>query len=476
MRMIVHEQPDAPLVLEFREFRLDLNLRRLYRNSEPVKLTPTPFATLELLILNRHRVVSREELLEKVWGGQREPSTVEKAVQQLRRTFGDDASNPQYIETVPGEGYRFIAPVDPAPIAEPAKVPRRALIAAAATTAVAGIGFAAFQILRPRPQPERAVLTGNLLTALDGLGRPLWTHRFAGVPREPPYPGPWRIQVLDLQGNGPGVLVARNFEEPGSSRTREELSYFDSGGKLEWTLPCDPELLDCNGKRFEPAWGYSSVVAIPAHGGQTLWAGVIHKTRFPGCVLQVNAHGESRMRLANSGQVQSLCRLHSPDGEYIVFSGVNNGVDQTCVGLIGTNDPPCASPSLGEPRYRYANAPGGLPRHYILLPTVELMTAIDAPYGHAYPTDFDGSRITVLVHVGDKANLLYEFSAQLAPDVVMPDGSYTVLHRRLEEQGILKHPWSQCPELAKPLTLRHFTSEDGWRDEKIPWRLPTNTI
>src|SRR5580658_5204408 len=83
---------DPPVVC-FGEFQLDLQLRSLHRGPGKIKLTPKPFATLEFLFKNRQRVVSKAELLERIWGGQREISTVEHAIGQLRRALGDDAEN-----------------------------------------------------------------------------------------------------------------------------------------------------------------------------------------------------------------------------------------------------------------------------------------------------------------------------------------------------------------------------------------------
>src|SRR5258708_27433462 len=89
--------------LTFGEFRLDCNLKRLYRGTEPVKLTPKPLSTLEFLISNRERVVSKEELLRSVWREQRDENTVDQAVGKLRKALGDAAAQPQYIETIPGQ-------------------------------------------------------------------------------------------------------------------------------------------------------------------------------------------------------------------------------------------------------------------------------------------------------------------------------------------------------------------------------------
>ena len=84
---------------------------------------------------------------------------------------------------------------------------RRAILGAAGLAAAA-VGVRLILGTR-KPRVERAVFTGNLLTALDGLGRPIWTHRFSGVLREPSASDlPWRVRVIDLEGSGsPGVLV-----------------------------------------------------------------------------------------------------------------------------------------------------------------------------------------------------------------------------------------------------------------------------
>jgi DNA-binding winged helix-turn-helix (wHTH) protein len=107
--------PDNVHTFQFDEFQVNLRLRALFRSGEKVRLSAKPFATLEFLVENRHRVVSKTELLEKVWRGRREVSTVEHALGKIREALGDDPSKPRYVETVTGHGYRFIAAMRPEP-------------------------------------------------------------------------------------------------------------------------------------------------------------------------------------------------------------------------------------------------------------------------------------------------------------------------------------------------------------------------
>jgi len=142
---------------------------------------------------------------------------------------------------------------------------RRAVLGAAGLAAMAVGAKLIFGTRKPRV--ERAVLTGSLLTTLDGLGSPIWTHRFAGELEEPSAADlAWRLQIVDLEGDGsPGVLaVCSRITQATPLRTGiDELFYFGSDGHIKWTLPLRPDLLDFDGKQFEPTWICSRVVAVP---------------------------------------------------------------------------------------------------------------------------------------------------------------------------------------------------------------------
>jgi Tol biopolymer transport system component/DNA-binding winged helix-turn-helix (wHTH) protein len=97
------------VLVRFDGFTVDLHRRGLYRGDERIHLTPTPFKTLEFLVRQRGQVVSKEQLLHAVWGGQRDENTVEQAIRQIRLALGDEKEQPRFIQTIPGVGYCFIA-------------------------------------------------------------------------------------------------------------------------------------------------------------------------------------------------------------------------------------------------------------------------------------------------------------------------------------------------------------------------------
>jgi two-component system, OmpR family, KDP operon response regulator KdpE len=92
-------------------FTVDLAARQVTRGSEPVRLTPTEWAILDILVRHRGRLVSQQELLRAVWGPQyvQERHYLRVYLGQLRRKLEPDPSRPQYLITEPGMGYRFVA-------------------------------------------------------------------------------------------------------------------------------------------------------------------------------------------------------------------------------------------------------------------------------------------------------------------------------------------------------------------------------
>jgi DNA-binding winged helix-turn-helix (wHTH) protein/TolB-like protein/Flp pilus assembly protein TadD len=108
---------DAPARhYRFEAFRLDTHTRELRDGDGPaIPLTAKAFDTLCFLIENRHRVVSKDELLATVWAGRVvEENNLTQAISALRRAFGTNAGDHRYIVTVPGRGYRFVAEVEDA--------------------------------------------------------------------------------------------------------------------------------------------------------------------------------------------------------------------------------------------------------------------------------------------------------------------------------------------------------------------------
>ncbi|MBN1267239.1 MAG: response regulator transcription factor [Anaerolineales bacterium] len=87
--------------------------REVYLQGELLQLTRRAFLLLEYMLTHPDEILSRERLLEIVWGWENlvDTRTVDTRIGELRKALHDQAEQPRYIETVPQEGYRFIHPV-----------------------------------------------------------------------------------------------------------------------------------------------------------------------------------------------------------------------------------------------------------------------------------------------------------------------------------------------------------------------------
>jgi DNA-binding response OmpR family regulator len=105
------QRPGTPGSLELGEVSLDFRRHEATRRGEPLDLSPREFAVLEYLVTRRGEVVTREQLLQDVWGYERFPftRTVDMHIAKLRRKIEPDPADPTYIVTVHGTGYKFTA-------------------------------------------------------------------------------------------------------------------------------------------------------------------------------------------------------------------------------------------------------------------------------------------------------------------------------------------------------------------------------
>jgi len=114
---------DRPKLVRFGVFEMDSAARQLRKQGVRLKLQDQPFRVLEALLEKPGEIVTREQLKELLWT---EDEFVEfdkslnTAVQKIRQALGDSAESPRFLETIPRQGYRFVAPVEASAITPPA--------------------------------------------------------------------------------------------------------------------------------------------------------------------------------------------------------------------------------------------------------------------------------------------------------------------------------------------------------------------
>ena len=175
--------------IRFGRFELSVESGELRKDGQRLKLSGQAIQVLAMLVANPGKLVTREELQQRLWPGASfgDPEHgLNAAVNKLREALGDSATEPKYIETVPGRGYRLIATLEqptttpepqPAPSSPESKLPRALWWKRKATIAVAACAVAS-GLLYPLVGPpikrlvrlyELQQLTVLPLTALQGF-------------------------------------------------------------------------------------------------------------------------------------------------------------------------------------------------------------------------------------------------------------------------------------------------------------------
>lgn len=113
----------APRGYSFGQFRIDVTTYELRRDGDLIAISPKAFDALLMLVRNKDRAVSKDELMDSVWPDANvTEDSLTQCISTLRRALGDDSNHPKFIATVARRGYRFIAaaePLLPPPVAAP---------------------------------------------------------------------------------------------------------------------------------------------------------------------------------------------------------------------------------------------------------------------------------------------------------------------------------------------------------------------
>jgi DNA-binding winged helix-turn-helix (wHTH) protein/pimeloyl-ACP methyl ester carboxylesterase len=184
----------------FGPFHLDVRERLLSRGGEAIPLRLKVFDTLVLLVENAGRLVTKQELLDRVWPETTvEENNLNHNVSVLRKALGERATGQQYIETVPRVGYRFAAAVEAtAPPVRPSTAPSPPPATKARQEiryCTTGDGVRLAYATTGNGPP--LVKASNWLTNLDfEWGSPIWRHWYSELSRH------HRLVRYDERGNG----------------------------------------------------------------------------------------------------------------------------------------------------------------------------------------------------------------------------------------------------------------------------------
>ncbi len=333
-------------VVRFGVFEADLLTRELRKRGVRVRLQEQPFRLLQALLERPGQIVTREEIKEKLWPDDTFvdfDKSLNTAAQKLRQALGDSADSPRFMETIPRQGYRFLAPLgidDESPVAAAASSEpqlKKALISVSVLAAILLAGLVWTWTSQPRTSEDWNGLQLRRITYDDGLAMTPTVSadgKFVAYASDRAGEGKLDIWLQQLGAGEPLRLTfgAENEFEPAFSPDGRLIAYRSEkdGGAL-YTIPTlggDPRFLAPLGRRprFSP------------DGGQIVyWVGTERSSTGAIYVIATNG-GEPRELYAGRSPVWSA------DGERLLFltgkTGVRGG--RWAVGDLSAEQEPIA--------------------------------------------------------------------------------------------------------------------------------------
>ena len=242
------------------EWLVQPSLNRLSRNGDEVRVEPKVMQVLDALAETPGEVVTREQLVARVWAGVFVTDDVlHRAIRELRRVFGDNTASPSYIETIRKRGYRLIAPVrrggpaDPAavnpallkgdPVETPLPVQRYGFIATLSVTLAVVLGAVVY-VLASRPAPAESTtssvrfvaMTSGPFNEVDPAISPDGTRLAFAMRQEGADATPADLYLTEAPGRTPSQLTAHPADDryPAWSHDASQLAFVRvDGGKCD---------------------------------------------------------------------------------------------------------------------------------------------------------------------------------------------------------------------------------------------------
>jgi Tol biopolymer transport system component/DNA-binding winged helix-turn-helix (wHTH) protein len=293
----------AKALYEFGPFRLDSHDRLLFRNGQQVPLTPKALEILLALVESNGHLLTKEELLGKVWADSFvEEGNLNRHISTLRKVLGDDLEQPKYIETIPKRGYRFIASLKE--IQQTAQSKEQS------------------QALTDQPAEQTTTSSRNVPSA---EGREEAKRSWS------PWPD-WKLWALVSMGSAVLLFLGLTFlwrsSSPRPQRVLSRLT-FDPGLQSEPTWSPDGRFIAYSSDRsgnfdiwVQPVGGGSPVQVThsPAHDWQPDWSPdgksiIFRSEREGGGLYQVPPLGGYERRVSSFGYRPRW----APDGSRILF-------------------------------------------------------------------------------------------------------------------------------------------------------------
>lgn len=322
--------------------------------------------------------------------------------------------------------------------------------------------------------PSHATYSGQQLLAWNN-GKVIWSYDFGQPLRhveEGEGGGNIQIQRL-LDGNEEQVVaqVPLLRTDQGNFST-DALYCFTGRGKLLWQKSFD-DRVQFAGEDCGPRWDTSALLVTGGGSDRSIWCSIRSFPTSASILFHFDAKGNSTRHFVNYGHIRSLTELRTSKGSFLLAGGINNGYSSAMLAVLRETEPSGHSPQSGS-LSACSGCPSGEPYRYFVFPRSEVSRASGVPYNEVHNAMVTGTRVQVQVREANAAGptvadwSMYELDEDFVPRSVQFSDHYQETHRLLSAEGKIKHSFEACPERVKPITVRMWSPDQGWKDFPLP--------
>jgi Tol biopolymer transport system component/DNA-binding winged helix-turn-helix (wHTH) protein len=334
-------------IYEFGPFRLDAQKRLLLREGAHIKLFPKEFDTLLALVQHWGEVLEKDELMRQVWGDVIvEESNLTRNISHLRKLLGEKPDQHDYIVTVPGQGYRFVAGVRPAidevilhertRVTLQQQIETRNDSAATSTHTPANNGMLAaatstFRLTRPFNDPNVKVVAGSVLILVTAVTFFVWSQRSRNEQQKVAPQIPFQqitIKRMTVNGNPRGATLSPDGKLfayiliDTEGRHSLWLGHVDGGEPIQLRSPAE---LIYVGLTFAPDGSNLYFTAIKDYSSD----GTLYKIRVLGGVAEkVRDNVRNRITFSRDGKQFAFIRNDDAHGRSVLVIAETKGTAQ----------------------------------------------------------------------------------------------------------------------------------------------------
>lgn len=311
-------------------------------------------------------------------------------------------------------------------------------------------------------EPQKLVLEGNRLLALDALDRVQWVHDFnretmlIDTAMRPNLPVWWKRVDIGRDGSSEFVVVLKHAHP---ERGSETLYCFSARGELRYSYQPDFKM-DFRQRSFSGLWRFWAFDLVDGEDG--LWAAIEHAGEWATAVVRVASDGKGTMWFAQPGLIRALKSFQYQGRGFVLAGGVNNEYGAATLALIDPRSKPSTAPQTGTGPFTCLNCPEGKPLKYLVFTPSPLNVADGRPYNLVHDLNISEEGISLSTYEGELARIWYRLTPDLIVTSATPSDAYWSWHPDTNQSwsGRVRHP--------REISVRTWNAAD-WTSRAVPF-------